>query len=132
METLPDGSLRFVVKGESFLFTKQNYDSHCQKREVLKYDWFLKTVEDALNDPDVTTKIKPELIRNSADERKKTYYKVTEQKTPQFLRITQVPTTIAKPNSFINTAIDFYAAPWTVINTRVETIIWQKPNCLII
>jgi hypothetical protein len=132
METLPDGSLRFVAKGESFLFTKQNYDTHCLKREVLKYDWFLKSIEDALSDPDVTTQIKSELIKNSADKRKKTYYKVTKQITSQYLRITQVPTTIAKPDSFIHTAIDFYAAPWTVINTKVEIITWQKPNCLII
>lgn len=132
MDTLPDGSIRFISKGESFLFAKQNYDAHCQKREVLKYDWFLKFIEDALNDPDVITEKKPELIKNNSDKRQKTYYKVTKQISPQFLRVVQVPVTIAKPTSFINTAIDFYGPPWTVINTKVEIIIWQKPKSLII
>ena len=132
MDTLPDGSLSFAAGTDTFIFAKDNYERHCQKREALKCDWFLEAVEKTLQDPDVITAKKPELIKNSADKRKKTYYRVLKQISAQFISVCQVPVTMAKPKSFINTAIDFYGPPWTVVNTRVEIITWQKPNSLII
>lgn len=132
MEKLPDGSLRFIANGTSFIFNKHNYDAHCLKREALKNDWFLDLIEKTLQDPDVITIIKPELAKSNADKRKKTYYKVYKQHSPQFLEVVQIPTTTANPVCQINTAFGFSAFAWTIINTRAEKIIWQKPNSSII
>ena len=99
---------------------------------MLKCNWFLEFIEKTLQDPDIITEKNPNLIKNNSDKRQRTYYKVLKQVSPQYLSVMQVPVTIAKPTSYINTAIDFYGSPWTVVNTRVEIITWQKPNSLII
>ena len=125
MQKQEDGSIFYKTKAGNFIFEANNYLRHCQKREILKSEWFLNKIEETFNDPDIVTK-------NINNKREKIYYRVYKKISSQELCVIKVPTVKINPISQIKTAIDFLGAPWVVVNIRVEEIIWKKQNSLII
>lgn len=131
METQPNGSLRFRRKEKPFLvfvFRRENYERHCEKRGQLKDKLYLKELEKTFDNPDVITE--------GPEGNKRTFYRVLENihnKYNIWVRVIQVPVFQDIKNKqlyFIATTYDFWGYADEVIHS-IEKRRWDRPNVLI-
>lgn len=107
IEKQSNGSLCFCKKGHPlFIFRRENYKKHCNKRDKLKLKIFLKEIDKTLFYWDVIT--------GGPQENKRTYYKVFKSINTKYniqVRVLKIPVFRHRQKRrvyFIATTFDFW------------------------